>query len=309
MLQITEIWRYPIKSCRGFQVEQAWLDSRGLVGDRRWMLIDANGRMVTQRQYPKLAIVEVTEVVNWPLHSQARPGLLPLSITAPGMPELIVNPLTKQQQINMPLRVVKIWQDTCQACLAEDSAHQWFSDYLGQPTWLVEQPETMHRPIDTSYASRDGEGHYQQIAFSDGFPLLLISQASLDDLNLKLKRNTHSAEPIAMAHFRPNLVIAGCEAYAEDRAKQLVIHADSLQIFDIVKPCSRCVIPSINLCNGQIQQEPTRTLKTYRQGLQGDRHDAQIYFGQNLLLGFELITQTKQTPQHISVGSRAELRE
>ena len=309
MLQLTEIWRYPIKSCGGFQVAQAWLDSRGLVGDRRWMLIDANGRMVTQRQYPKLALVQVTEVaLQHSLQQPVKPGLLPLSVKAPGMAELIVNPLTQQQRSSTPLRAVQIWQDTCQAWLAEDSAHQWFSDYLAQPTWLVEQPETMQRPIDPNYASLDTEGHYQQVAFSDGFPLLLISQASLDDLNDRISHASHAAS-IAMANFRPNLVIAGCEAYAEDRAKQLVIHGDSLQKFEIVKPCSRCVIPSINLSNGQIQQEPTRTLKTYRQGLQGDRNDAQIYFGQNLLLGRELLTHTKHSPQLIRVGSRAELRE
>ena len=309
MLQITQIWRYPIKSCQGFQVEQAWLDSRGLVGDRRWMLIDAKGRMVTQRQYPKLALVEATEVsLQHLLKQPVKPGLLPLSVKAPGMPELIVNPLAQQQRSSSPLRRVQIWLDTCHACLAENSAHQWFSKYLAQPTWLVEQPNTMQRPIDPNYASLDAEGHYQQVAFSDGFPLLLISQESLDDLNDRISHAKHAAS-IAMASFRPNLVIGGCDAYAEDQARQLIIQGDNLQSFNIVKPCSRCVIPSINLRTGQIQQEPTRTLKTYRQGVHGDRNDPQIYFGQNLLLGHTLLTQTKLYPQPIRVGSRAELRE
>lgn len=287
-------------------MQQAWLDSRGLVGDRRWMLIDAKGRMVTQRQAPKLALVEVRELEFPQASHQALPedlitGLLPLRVNAPGMSELTIMPLDEQAK-GLRCREVSIWQDACQAWLADDSCHQWFSDYLNQPVCLVQQPSTMMRPIDPDYADLTPSGAPQQVAFSDGFPLLLIAQASLDDLNRQLASRTQPVAPIAMAAFRPNLVLSGCEAYAEDQAKHFVVMSEQgEQSFDLVKPCARCVIPSINLATGQFEDEPTRTLKTYRR----DSKNQQIYFGQNLLLGPALLNAVQQTPQQISVGSRA----
>lgn len=289
-------------------MQQAWLDSRGLVGDRRWMLINANGRMVTQRQAPKLALVQVRELEFEQASHQALPedlipGLLPLRVNAPGMSELTITPLDEQAK-GLRYREVGIWQDRCQAWLADNTCHQWFSDYLNQPIWLVQQHSTMLRPIDPDYADLTPSGAPQQVAFSDGFPLLLISQASLDDLNHKLASKTQPVAPIAMAAFRPNLVLSGCDAYAEDQAKQLVVMGEQgEQSFDLVKPCARCVIPSINLATGQFEDEPTRTLKTYRR----DATNQQIYFGQNLLLGQDLLNAVQQHPQQISVGTRARL--
>jgi uncharacterized protein YcbX len=124
-------------------------------------------------------------------------------------------------------------------------------------------PDDSVRPVDPDYA---GPGH--RVGFADGFPFLLISEASLDDLNARL------AHPLPMARFRPNLVVGGCEAFAEDRWRRIRIGD---LVLDLVKPCSRCIIPTIDIATGERDAEPLRTLMTYR------RHDNRILFGQNLV--------------------------
>lgn len=243
---LSQIWQYPIKSCGGIRLDESRLDQFGLAGDRRWMLVDKQGHMVTQRDCPKMCLIQVLE--------QA-PGLV---VSAPGLERLNIMPPSETQYIE-----VQVWQDKCQAWLADDLVHQWFSDYLQRDVRLVWFAEDVKRQVDLNYA-RPGD----QVAFADGFPLLLISQASLDDLNARLSM------PIEIQRFRPNLVIEGAEAYAEDHHKAIQIGD---VVLPIVKPCARCSIPSINLQTATRSVEPTRTLAQYR------KQNAEIVFGQNLL--------------------------
>ena len=158
---------------------------------------------------------------------------------------------------------VKIWQDECQAYDAGEEAAKWLSMALSIECRLVYFPDDEFRQIDLSYANK-GEG----TAFSDGFPILLISNASLNDLNARL------ANPITMQHFRPNLVVSGCNPFEEDNWKKIQI---GNIVFRIVKPCSRCIIPNINIETAMRESEPIKTLSSYR------KRDSKIFFGQNII--------------------------
>ncbi len=245
-MYVSEIWCYPIKSCAGIALPRAQLDKFGLVGDRRWMLVDQHGRMVTQRECPRMTLIQVGQHVAG-LQIMA-PGMNPLSFSTPRCDRTIA---------------VQIWHDVLQACLAESSVHDWFSRFLQREVRLVWCPPNAERQVDLAYAN-PGE----QVAFADGFPLLLISHASLEDLNARLE------SAIEMARFRPNVVISGCCAFEED-------HHGAIQIgdtvFPIVKPCARCSIPSIDLIQATRGPEPTRSLSRYRKRV------GEVLFGQNLL--------------------------
>ena len=251
-MYLSEIWRYPIKSCGGERLDYAELDQFGIKGDRRWMLIDQHNQMVTQRQQPRMCLIQVkTQPVNL---STSQSGL---HVSAPGFDEMVIEVPAHASSVR-----VKVWQDSCQAWLAAPPVHQWFSDFLGQTVRLVWFPMSAQRQVDLTYAQVG-----DQVAFADGFPLLLISQASLDNLNARL------IQPIEMIRFRPNLVIAGCEAFAEDQYHQLRIGSKD---FLLAKPCARCVMPSIDPSTAVKQSDVMRAL-AYRQ-----REDG-VFFGQNLL--------------------------
>ncbi|UQB41362.1 MOSC N-terminal beta barrel domain-containing protein [Thiomicrospira microaerophila] len=271
MMWLSEIWRYPIKSCGGESLDQTELDPFGLQGDRRWMLIDQYNRMVTQRQHPKMGLIRVktqqAEGLNIP------PGLV---VSAPGFKDLAIQ-LPNQASVVE----VGIWQDSCQAWLADFTVHQWFSDFLGQAVRLVWFPDSGQRQIDLNYA-KVGE----QVAFADGFPLLLTSQASLDDLNQRLSK------PIEMIRFRPNLVVSGCQAFDEDRHQQLRIGSKR---FILAKPCSRCAIPSLDPKTALKQTEVSRAL-AYRQA------EAGVLFGQNLCYAPDLHQRLKIESVVIRLG-------
>ncbi len=245
---LSELWCHPVKSLRGHSLKQAEIDARGIVDDRRWMLVDENGRFLTQRQQARMALLTPTVRDD---------GLLLENCDG----DRFLAPLRPEAG---PLRV-RIWDDDCDALRVSEAADAWLGDFLGQRCHLVYMPDASHRQVDMTYA-RQGD----QAAFSDGFPLLLISQASLDDLNSRM------ASPLPMRRFRPNLVVAGCEAYAEDGWKRIRIGDINLRV---VKPCSRCVIPTIDpeTAEKHPDKEPMRTLLTYR------RRDNKVYFGQNVL--------------------------
>ncbi|MCF6235517.1 MAG: MOSC domain-containing protein [Gammaproteobacteria bacterium] len=245
-LKVSELAIYPVKSFAQITLNSAFVDRFGLSQDRRWMVVDESGQFVTQRQYPKMCLVQqvLTE------HG--------IQISAPGMSDLVVS-----KSSHTIRQKVTVWGDHCNAQDSGDKAAEWVSRFLGLTCRLVFFPENEFRQVDLSYAQAG-----DQTAFSDGFPLLLISQASLDDLNERLE------VPIEMARFRPNLVVDGCDAFAEDGWKRLRVGPVT---FRVVKPCSRCVIPCIDLLTGKRGQEPLRTLSRYR------RRDNQVYFGQNLI--------------------------
>ena len=246
-LHLSALYRYPVKSLAGQAVERAQLDGFGLEGDRRWMLIDRKGRFLSQRELPRMALITPR------LTSE---GLL---LKAPELADQVVmRPDPEAERIR-----VQVWEDRCAAQPVDATTDLWLSDFLGTPCRLVYMPEETVRPVDPRYA-RNGD----RAAFSDGFPLLLISQASLDDLNRRLE------QPLPMIRFRPNLVVTGCEPYAEDGWRRLRIGEVTLRV---VKPCSRCKITTVDPYTGETGVEPLKTLAGYR------REGKQVYFGQNLL--------------------------
>ena len=246
-LTLSEIHLYPVKSLRGLSPERWRADRFGLAGDRRWMLVNESGEFVTQRQQARMALID-TRLDDDHLVLSAE-GMLPL--------ELPREPAAGET------RRVTVWNDRVNALDAGDGAAHRLSDFLDQPVRLVHFPGDGDRPVDPSYA-----GAHDRTAFSDGFPFLLISQASLNDLNTRLEH------PLPMLRFRPNLVVAGSEPYAEDRWRHIRIGEVE---FRLVKPCSRCVIPTIDPQTAKKSPEPLRTLANYR------RRGNKVHFGQNLL--------------------------
>jgi uncharacterized protein len=247
---LTSLTIYPLKSCAGLPLTHATMQPLGLEHDRRWMAVRPDGSCVTGRERPAL------------VRLQARPGPEGLHLSAPGMADLWV----PHPPAEAPLLAVTVWSDTCSAAWAGPAADQWLSNYLGEPLRLVYVDERMQRPVDPAYAAPE-----DRVGFADGFPVLLISQASLEDLNKRLP------QPIPMARFRPNLVVEGCDPFAEDGWKRLRIGTVELAA---VKPCSRCVFTTVDpvTATKDPQQEPLRTLATYR------RTGTQVMFGQNLLV-------------------------
>ena len=245
-LSLAGLYRYPVKSLAG-QVQQAMsVGPRGPELDRHWKLVDAQGRFLTQRQLPRMALISTRFVDGGVLRLQA-----------PGMPDLAVG-ASEGDRLD-----VHVWQDSLTAVRVGDVADRWLSDFLGVHCHLVELPEDVRRPVDPGFAMPD-----DQVGLADGFPFLLISQASLDDLNDRLQT------PLSMLRFRPNLVVSGCRPHAEDDWQRIRIGDIG---FRVVKPCSRCIIPTIDPDTGERGREPMQTLLTYR------RRDNKVYFGQNLI--------------------------
>lgn len=246
-IQLSGIYIYPIKSAGGIALSTAQVSDRGLQYDRRWMLVDAAGKFLTQRQFPRMALIQV------------RLAEKRLVVDAPNQPSLSI-PLDDESDHRLS---VQIWHDSCDAIPLGHQFNRWFSQVLGISCQLVYMPENSIRPIHPSYA-QPGES----VSFADGFPFLLISEASLQDLNQRLE------QPVPMNRFRPNLVVCGCDAFAEDRWRQIRIGSIP---FRVVKPCSRCRITTVDQSQGIPGKEPLATLANYRQW------NGKIFFGQNLI--------------------------
>lgn len=257
-IRVTALYTYPIKSCARLSHEQLTLDERGPVYDRRWMLVSAapgeENAFVTARELPRMAVV------------QPRFDGDSLAITAPAMPEVRV-PLAQQHAAD---RDVVVWHDTTRAVDEGDAIAAWFSDFLGYPVRLVRQSDDAHRPVSMKYARAAAE-----VSFADGYPLLLAQTESLDDLNARLSARAKPALP--MSRFRPNMVVSGSgQPWAEDTWRHIV--AGSVP-FDVVKPCARCVMTTVDPATGEIpdRQEPLATLATFRKAEGG------VMFGQNII--------------------------
>jgi len=249
-MHLSSLYRFPLKSAAGESLQRCASDSLGLLGDRRWMVVAAGtGRFLTQRVLPRMALLQA----HWQ-------GDTALKLAAPGMPELLV-----RVPDDKTMRCVQVWSANPVVPDAGETAAVWLSDFLGQACRLVYLPEDDGIQVDLDYA-RLGE----RTAFSDGFPFLLIGQASLDDLARRVGR------PLEMLRFRPNLVVSGAEPYAEDGWKRIRI---GQLTFRVVKPCSRCVIPTLDPASGERapDREPLNTLLSYRKGPGG------VFFGQNLI--------------------------
>ncbi|RVT97267.1 MOSC domain-containing protein [Mucilaginibacter limnophilus] len=248
MITISELYVYPIKSLGGISLTTAEVTDRGLKHDRRWMLVDENNRFLSQREYPVMALlrVEITDEGLRVSHKQINESII--------VPFVPVN--------GQPCRVT-VWDDTCGAVYVSDEADAWFNRMLSLNCRLVYMPEDSHRHTDTKYTS--GE---EITSFSDAYPLLLISKASLDDLNSRM------AEPLPMERFRPNMVIDGTEPYLEDIMQGFEINGI---LFKGVKLCARCVMTTIDQQTAVKGKEPLKTLASYR--LKNNK----IMFGQNII--------------------------
>lgn len=250
-MHLSALYRYPLKSAIAEPLQASALDSLGLAGDRRWMLVDeASGRFLTQRAEAHMSQLGAAHQGDAGLQLSA-PGLAPLFVPTPGA--------------DAPLRGVTIWRDTLRVPDAGDEAAQWVSSFIGKPTRLVQVPVERARSTQAGYGLDS-----DRVGFADGFPLLLIGQASLDDLSNRVGRE------LEMLRFRPNLVVTGSEAFAEDGWKRIRIGEVE---FRVVKPCSRCILTTIDPRTGvrSDDREPLATLKTYRQV------DGDVMFGQNLV--------------------------
>ena len=253
VITIAALFVYPVKSCRGIALPQARLTPRGLQYDREWMVVSPAGRFLTQREAPRLALVGTT----------LRDDHLELS--APDLPNLAV-PLQRAAR-EAPFEV-NVWRDHVLATDEGRAAASWFSKHLGREVRLVRFDDARSRPTDPAWS----QGLAGTSAFADGYPVLVLSRASLDDLNARLPA------PLPVDRFRPNLYLDGCAPYAEDAIRGLASGQVRLRI---VKPCARCSITTTDQSTAERQgDEPLRTLKTYRwdDALHG------VTFGQNALV-------------------------
>lgn len=254
--QLKSIHVHPVKAFRGTAPREAVVEPWGLAGDRRWALIDDGGKVVTQRQQPRLAL--------------AAAELLPgggVRLSAPGMDPLTVSVPTTVGTVPM-----QIFRDKVEAVLAEDdAAHAWCSAFLGAGTRLVhmDAPGT-RRPVDPEFAL-PGE----TVSFADGFPLLVTTTASLDALNSLIARGDHADEgPLSMNRFRPNVVVSGTAAWAEDDWSRIAIGEVT---FRVPKKCGRCVVTTTDQTTAERGREPLHTLGRHR------RVDGKLVFGQNMV--------------------------
>jgi uncharacterized protein len=246
MMKLSEIWIYPVKGAAGIAVEEWPLDEFGLRHDRRWMVVTAGGDFVTQRDRPALGQVQQT-LDGDALAISTRAGSVRLPLEPP---PAAASP-------------VRIWNDTVAAIDAGADAAALLTAHLDMPVRLMHMPRTTLRQADLRYAQRG-----DRVSFADGFPLLLITQESLDELNLRLP------EPVTMRRFRPNLVIAGASPHEEDGWAR--IRTGTVEC-DVVKPCERCVVTTLDPDTGTGGREPLRTLAGYRSW------SRKVYFGQNAI--------------------------
>ena len=195
-LHVVELFVYPIKSARGIPLREARLERRGVALDRRWMLVDDDGTFLTQRTVPRLALLEVAI------------GTDHLAVRAPGTAGIEV-PFAFVGGASRRTRVT-VWDDACDAILAPEGVSRWFAEVLGLSCRLVHMPDDSLRQVDPAFSGPD-----DLVGFSDGFPLLLVTVASLEELNRRLDK------PVPMDRFRPNVVVGGSEPFAEDAWKPI----------------------------------------------------------------------------------------
>jgi uncharacterized protein YcbX len=249
-MYLQDIYIYPIKSLGGISVDEACTEERGLQYDRRWMLVDKQGRFLSQRSHPEMALLQVVLEENGfrVFRKQNRD-------------KNILIPFEPRSSKMIP---VQIWDDDVEGQLVDIEISRWFSSQLSTECELVYMPSNVRREVDPDYAVNQ-----ETVSFADGMPYLLIGQASLEDLNNRLD------EPVPMNRFRPNLVFAGGDPYLEDEWEELLVGET---LFRMVKPCARCVITTTDQENGVRGKEPLQTLSSYR------KVNNKVLFGQNMVL-------------------------
>jgi uncharacterized protein len=263
MPTLTELNLYPIKSCAGISLREATLTSAGLmvehIYDREWMVVNAKGEFLTQREFPRLALVTPRIKADT------------LELRAPGMLRLEV-PLGLPDPEDAKTIDVRVWDDSVRAYDCDEITATWFTKFLGTPCRLVR----FHADAKRKASDKWTGGVEAPTLFSDGFPMLVISEGSLSDLNDKLKAQGRDALP--MNRFRPNIVIGGIEAFEEDYAESLSIGAAKLKP---VKPCPRCPVPSVDQSTGEFGPDPLDILQSYRAN---PKLDGAVTFGMNTIM-------------------------
>ncbi|MDB5883256.1 MAG: hypothetical protein JWP43_3134 [Ramlibacter sp.] len=239
--RIARLFVYPVKSCAGVELTEALLTDTGLDLDRAWMVVDATGEFVTQRELPRMALVRVQlkhhEVV----------------LRAPGMLALHLSIDSVEEPMN-----VRVWDDEVPAYDMGAVAAQWFTDFLGQPLRLVRFDPEHQRLSSTSWTG----GRQVPNQFQDAFPLMVLSEGSLDELNRRLAGQGHAA--VGIERFRPNIVLAGLEAQDEDRLDIISVAAGEEVQLRPVKPCARCPVPDIDPATAEVRPHVSAALQSYR---------------------------------------------
>lgn len=246
-ITVTELWHYPIKSCRGIRLDRALVGPRGIINDRGWMIVEPNGMFITQREHPRLALITPSFQNNH------------LYMGAPGIEVLAVPVNSEGAKIE-----VTVWRDQCSAIDQGDWVAEWLGDFLGIECRLVRMADDWVRQVDPIYA-QPGE----RVGFADAFPLLLASESSLANLNRRLD------QALPMNCFRPNIVIQGASPFDEDRWDAIRIGAMTMRV---AKPCARCVMTTVDQLRGVVDgSEPLLTLATFR------KQNGKVMFAQNVL--------------------------
>lgn len=246
---ITGLHIYPVKSCRGISLPEAELTARGLAYDREWMVVDAEDRFLTQRALPRMALIETAFTTDV------------LRLSAPGLSNRLDVPLLTH---NLTRCRVRVWRDDCDALDEGPAAAAWLSDFLGTPARLVRFDPAQRRLSNHEWT----RGADAENRFSDGYPVLVVSEESLDDLNRRLD------VPLPMNRFRPNIVIRGIGPHGEDGLHSL--SADDFEI-RLVKPCERCRITTTDQATAEVGVEPLQSLAAYRR----DERLNGVTFGMN----------------------------
>ena len=249
MYNISNIFIYPIKSLGGIEVFLAQLTDRGLQYDRRFMLVDGSNHFLTQRQHPQMCLLQTAIEDNQLVIYHKNDSVDKIMVSLQPAPGATIK--------------VQVWEDECEAQVVSAAADEWFCDKLSIQCRLVYMPDETRRKVDGQFAFND-----QVASFADAYPLLMIGQASLDDLNKRLP------EPLPVSRFRPNIVFTGGQPYDEDTMEQARIK--KIDLYG-VKLCSRCVLTTIDQSTAVKSKEPLKTLSGYRM------KNNKIYFGQNML--------------------------
>lgn len=257
-MRLAGLGSHPVKSARGLRLATAETGPTGLRHDRRWMIVDAAGRFVSQREDPRLGRI-VPEIGDGSLRLTA-PGLAAPGLAEQGLGELTL-PLTPGDG---PRRSVTIWGDRVEALACGPEADAWVAALLGPGHRLVAMPDDAVRPVDPDYADPG-----DRVSFADGFPYLLTTTASLDELNRR------AGTGLTMERFRANLVVDGAEPFEEDRWRRIRVGD---VVFRVAKPCARCVVTTLDPDTQEAGPEPLRTLARFR-----TRGGGKVLFGQNLL--------------------------
>jgi uncharacterized protein YcbX len=259
-VRVSSLHVYPVKSCAGLDLAQAPLSTTGLAGDRQWMLVDAHGRFVTQRTHPQMALLRPTVHVGGGWQMQAPSGV------EWRLPEVATGEVMR----------VRVWSDEVDGRTAGAEVDRAFSEALGSPVRAVQFAAGQKR---LSSARWTGDLQAEN-AFSDGYPILVVSRAALDELNRRLADRGHP--PVTMSRFRPNVVLDGLDPHGEDGLDELVFPTPEGEVrLRLVKPCPRCPIPNIDPLTAEIGHEPGDTLSTYRAD---PRVDGAITFGMNAVI-------------------------